>query len=113
MTSLRKQNELSLTNNVGTPAYMAPELLKDSEKSHGLSPALLDVYSFGLTMFAVLSQHHPYSGDAAFVDVSMWTLRDKIAAGERPTIGGNLEKAPHAAISLMKACWDGDPSKRP
>ena len=93
--------------------YMAPELLRNEEKSHDLSPAAVDIYSFGLTMFAVLSQSHPYRDDDAYKELSLWSLRDEIVAGDRPVITGELEAAPYAAVALMKACWQGDPNTRP
>jgi hypothetical protein len=44
----------------------------------------------------------------------MWTLRDKIVAGTRPSIEGTiLDKAEYSAVNLMQRCWSGNVIERP
>jgi serine/threonine protein kinase len=45
------------TTNVGTPVYMAPELMASDARSAEYNGALADVYAFGILLFAVLSRH--------------------------------------------------------
>ena len=90
---------------------MAPELMKDERRGHA-TIALVDIYSFGLTVYSIFSQLHPYR-DPAHGKLSMWTLRDKIVSGSRPSVDGVLDSAPYAAIALMAKCWDDDPDARP
>ena len=42
----------------GSPDYVSPEIAKKSE----YSPALTDVWSFGVSLFVALSGHMPFSG---------------------------------------------------
>ena len=54
---------MNLTRGVGTPIFMAPELIsgaRNYEKS-------ADVYSFGLTMCNVITGKTPFEGDTSFV----------------------------------------------
>jgi hypothetical protein len=91
---------------------MAPELMAYDQKQHTSSPAAIDVYSFGITMYAVLAQQHPYR-DGIFRNMSMWTLRDKIEEGSRPSVDADLATLPYGVIALMTACWNQDPDSRP
>jgi hypothetical protein len=44
----------------------------------------------------------------------MWTLRDKIVAGTRPSIEGTiLDRAEYSAVNLMQRCWSGNVVERP
>jgi serine/threonine protein kinase len=109
---LNKPKGIELTNNIGTPVFMAPELMADEGKSSSTAAAPLDVYSFGITMYTIFAQKHPYK-EPAYAELSFWTLRTKIVSGIRPTVEGALASAPYAAIDLMKRCWDSDPNARP
>ena len=101
-----------LTNNIGTPVFMAPEMMADEDKSSSTAAAPLDVYSFGITLYTIFAQKRPYK-EPAYAELGFWTLRTKIVSGIRPTVEGALASAPYAAIDLMKRCWDSDPNARP
>jgi serine/threonine protein kinase len=106
----------TMTSNIGTPIYMAPELMtmeRRLDKVDTAEAVRVDVYSFGVTMFSVCAQAKPYA-EPTFAQLNMWTLRDRIVGGYRPSIPlATLASAPYVAISLMKKCWHKDPASRP
>ena len=103
-----------MTANVGTPVYMAPELMADSRDAEVAGP-LLDVYSFGVMTWAVMARAKPYRKLCEERRLNMWSLRDMIVAGTRPAIDGSaaLQSAPTSAVRLMERCWAATPSERP
>jgi serine/threonine protein kinase len=105
------------TANVGTPLYMAPELM--SSAKHTTYDASVDIYSFGVLMWAVLSRDQPYSKEVKRDRLNLWSLRDLVVRGGRPYIEGNNElhiastMGASNAIRIMEQCWDPDPERRP
>jgi serine/threonine protein kinase len=106
------------TTNIGTPVYMAPELMVDS-RSAQYDGALVDVYSFGILMWAVLAKEMPYESMLRAKEVNIWGLRDMIVNnGTRPDLEGenapmHLQLAPSSVIRLMEQCWRHDAQDRP
>nr|UDO47406.1 ser/thr kinase [Pandoravirus massiliensis] len=83
----------------GTPAWMAPEVLRGdgcSEKS--------DVYSFGVVMWEVVTRKQPYEG-RNFMAVTMDVLE-----GNRLSIP---DDCPADLGKLIRRCWRKNPDKRP
>jgi hypothetical protein len=76
----------------------------------------IDVYSFGVMLWAVIAQAKPYSSEK-FKRMGIWTLRSEIVGGTRPDItGANFPlaaTAPWAVMQLVTECWNADPAKRP
>ena len=95
-----------------TTAYTAPELLergtKASFQSHMYSLAMV------MTEFSLPNRLTPWEGEVANSAI----IYDYIRRGERPTVtkenleGLNADTASRW-ITLLHACWDQDPSKRP
>ena len=86
----------------GTLAYAAPEILK-----HESFDNKVDVYSFGILMYEVLtdSDSYPKMNNYEFLrKVVHENLRPKF--NERQQINGSLQQ-------LMKDCWSDDPNLRP
>lgn len=67
---------------------------------------------FRLTMFTVLSQKLPYR-EPQFARMNLFSIRDKITSGSRPTLGAEFDSAPYIAMVLMQRCWATDPNDRP
>jgi serine/threonine protein kinase len=109
-----QQTELENTTNIGTPVYMAPELLTEARTAK-YDGAMVDVYAFGILMWAVLSRTKPYERAVARRKLNVWTLRDMIQSGSRPDMDehGELDPAPGGAVVLMMQCWAADPAARP
>jgi hypothetical protein len=85
---------------VGSPRWMAPEQL--SSDACGLP---VDVYSYGLMLFHLLTNKEPFEG---IPDVK---LAKMIITGQRPEIPADLEEKP--VVGLIRRCWDSRPGERP
>lgn len=86
---------------VGTIAWMAPELFGLKPKYSEAS----DVYAYGLTAWELASREIPYKevGDRE-------EIKTAIKAGEREDMPSGC---PGPFASIIQACWDQVPSKRP
>ena len=88
----------------GTAMYQAPELVRGeldyTEK--------VDVYAFGMLMYAVLSGDNPFSQ----AELGRWYLfAQDIDKGKRPVLRGIvLQEQYH---KLIEMCWDPAPAARP
>jgi len=100
---IKEENEPK-TRGVGTPLFMAPEVLAGST-TYGKS---VDVYGFSFVMYYIFTGRHPFEDDPAFK--GMWDIHKYVISGKRPAITSSF---PTDIKELMEKCWDGDPSKRP
>ena len=57
-----------MTNRIGTPAFMAPEVFNDEE--YGKKS---DVYSFGMTVWSIYSEQDPFYSPYLF-HLVLWNL---------------------------------------
>mmetsp|Transcript_32437 Transcript_32437/g.97762 ORF Transcript_32437/g.97762 Transcript_32437/m.97762 type:complete len:300 (-) Transcript_32437:1295-2194(-) len=99
---------------VGTALWLAPEIMEiwargEMSCEYSLSA---DVYSYGITLYEIMSRQIPYDGVEGLCLASIFTLRRKICAGTRPHIPAETA-FPHAFVRLMTACWASDPGRRP
>ncbi|XP_056612372.1 proto-oncogene serine/threonine-protein kinase mos [Triplophysa dalaica] len=89
----------------GTFTHRAPELLKGEEVS-----TRVDVYSFGITMWQLLTRDPPYDGDRQYI------LYAVVAYNLRPALSKDVfmqSSAGQACQNLISRCWAGDASIRP
>ena len=91
---------MTFTKGVGTPAYMAPEILG---MQHYNTPA--DIYSLGVTMYEV--------GRWASFFVAPrfsfpWDIADFVLAGRRP----EQDDLPDAFYAVVSQCWCQDKAAR-
>lgn len=93
----------SMTGNIGTPLYMAPELLNEEEYG---TP--VDVYAFSILAYEILTGKEPYYDLGA--NLSNFLLLQKINEGTRPKFGNDV---PKKMQELISSCWDSNPLKRP
>ena len=94
-------NDGPLTKNIGTPHWMAPELL---------SPDLpydskVDVYAYGIVLWEILTGNQPYKGLKVPEIISEVSLHDM-----RPPIPNGT---PENVRKLITSCWARDPTTRP
>lgn len=97
--SLTKSKNL-MTQGIGTPLYMAPELINDDDYGKEV-----DVYAFGILAYEIITGKQPYS------DITnVYNLMARIINGERPKkekcISGKM-------FELIERCWNQDPKERP
>ena len=96
--------DIGLTK-AGSPAYMAPEILLQSEMHNHKA----DIYSLAIVMWEMW-----YGIDAAdHIQSQLFgTLESAVKGGLRPSM--SMEHKPPADwMSLIKRCWDTDQTKRP
>jgi serine/threonine protein kinase len=90
-----------MTLGTGTCHWMAPEVFRDQDYD-----AKVDVYSYGMIMFEILSRELP------FEDEEPGTVALLVSRGERPSAALRPDTPPEFK-DLMLQCWDQDPQKRP
>ena len=94
----------SMTTMVGTPSYIAPEIYAGQRYSQKV-----DVYSFGLMMWAGLALRTPHE-DLNFV----YKIKRAVLNGDRPIVSpASARDAPDGYVPLMRECWAQDPIERP
>ncbi|CAJ1081998.1 proto-oncogene serine/threonine-protein kinase mos [Xyrichtys novacula] len=89
----------------GTYTHRAPELLR----GEGVSPKA-DIYSFGITMWQLISREQPYTGERQHV------LYAVVAHNLRPSLHINSvfqSKLGQRCKTLVERCWSRDVSCRP
>lgn len=90
-------------NRVGTPAYMSPEHLRE-----GRSDTASDVFALGGTLVYAATGRAPF-GDGTGVDVM-----HRVAFEEpNPEVIGEITAADADLGSLLSACLDKEPARRP
>ncbi|XP_024525977.1 uncharacterized protein LOC112344816 [Selaginella moellendorffii] len=87
----------------GTIQYMAPEMLKGQKYSREV-----DVYSFGITCFQILTGTLPFQDDGKqlVADKLVETIED----GNRPDLPTGC---PLELVALLNRCWNRNPKDRP
>lgn len=89
----------------GTYTHRSPELLK----GEGVSPKA-DIYSFGITLWQLITRDHPYTGDRQHV------LYAVVAHNLRPCVQKHplfLTEQGRLCRTLLERCWNGEADCRP
>eukprot|EP00301_Raphidiophrys_heterophryoidea_P003228 c11466_g1_i1.p1 GENE.c11466_g1_i1~~c11466_g1_i1.p1 ORF type:complete len:752 (-),score=135.64 c11466_g1_i1:134-2389(-) len=97
----------AMTTRVGTPLFMAPEVLATTD--HTPYTRHVDVFSFGVLLWCVACGKVPYS---TLVTSNAWDLVRKVQTGQRPLRKEAGIKS-DALWDLMERCWHADATKRP
>jgi serine/threonine-protein kinase CTR1 len=111
-------SDIDMTQQVGTPAYMAPEMAgvsADDFESVAVPAARptatigkpADVYSYGILLWTLWTQSLPYSDLRV---KNPFQLMVMVTGGFRPPVPKDM---PAAMAALMQNCWAPDPLKRP
>jgi serine/threonine protein kinase len=107
-TSKFQLNSHFVTPKVGTPAYMAPEILatiRGDELDPGGYTWKADVYSFGILCSEILTGKRPFTEFRSSSE-----LLAAIHRGVRPSLP---DSTPHSLKSLIEDCWHTNPETRP
>ncbi|OHT08687.1 TKL family protein kinase [Tritrichomonas foetus] len=92
------------TVNIGTPHWMAPELMITNETQNKYS-FKIDVYAYGILLWEITSGSAPYVGlDPRYIQQHV--KNDDL----RPIIPFNT---PDGVRNLIERCWDRNPDLRP
>ncbi|XP_076014382.1 proto-oncogene serine/threonine-protein kinase mos [Genypterus blacodes] len=89
----------------GTYTHRAPELLKGER----VSPKA-DIFSFGITLWQLLTREQPYTGDRQHV------LYAVVANNLRPPVQGQAvfeSEQGRLCWTLVSRCWSSEPLRRP
>jgi serine/threonine protein kinase len=68
-----KAQKVEETANIGTPVYMAPELMSE-DAAVICDGAMVDVYAFGILMWAVFTRSKPYERTMVGKRLGVWEL---------------------------------------
>ncbi|KAH3760025.1 protein serine/threonine kinase [Pelomyxa schiedti] len=98
----RSQATQYYTKGVGTPAYMAPEILENDKYS-----TAADVYSFALVILSTLTESQPFATPEF---TSQWRIAEFVIAGKRLPIP---ETVPTWLSTMISECWNANPHERP
>lgn len=101
---LTRSVQLSMTGNIGTPLYMAPELMND--ENH-FSPSI-DVYSFALIACEIVTGEEPFYQNGK--KITTLQLYKKVMDGDRPNLN---EFVTDQMKELISKCWSQNPLDRP
>jgi serine/threonine protein kinase len=103
-----KEGELSENlGRVGPTVYMPPETYSSYLKTVRMRNSnVVDVYSFGIVCYEILSGRRPYDDWAS----SIKDMKMRVCNGERPILPATC---PPILASLTKRCWASDPNSRP
>jgi len=93
------QESFNHTAALGTPIYMAPEILEHKPYS-----AKIDVYSFGIMLWVLYTRREPYTELKR-----QWDIPKYVVKGNRPSIP---DHCPDGFTSLITQCWAHDPEER-
>ena len=100
---IRMKTKDPMTGLVGTSHWMAPEVLMSSP----YYDEKIDIYSFGILMWELLTGERPYEKDG--LDSAKITIMI-LEKDKRPPIPPNT---PPNLKSLIERCWHVDPKMRP
>jgi tRNA A-37 threonylcarbamoyl transferase component Bud32 len=116
----------NMTGQVGTPVYMAPELLLQTSAREHANPQKFDVYSYGILLWALWSRRVPYRRHFMENSLNTFQLAQEIVNGLRPTLDAsalptfetieikcNIPKLPYSLENVMTTCWAHEPTLRP
>jgi len=93
-------DEFVMTGETGSYRFMAPEVFRHERYNESV-----DVYSYAMIFFNILSGHQP------------WPMLNGIKAASAAALEGRRPYIPrdwdNRIVHLLKQCWDEDPSARP
>jgi hypothetical protein len=95
------EDDAMMTQNIGTPHWMAPELLT----ANAIYTSKVDVYAYGLVLWEIVSLQVPFTGldpTQIMVQVYMHNIRPVMPSHVNPKLR-----------ELIRRCWDRNPDVRP
>ncbi|EQC27154.1 TKL protein kinase [Saprolegnia diclina VS20] len=102
---LTREFEENMTTEVGTPAWIAPEVLM----SGGTYDAAADVYSFGVVLIELVTLRVPYAGLSRY-QIAPGVLNGTLRPNDNLSIFADV---PEWLTQLIDDCVAFDPTRRP
>lgn len=96
------QKRADMTQAIGTPCYMAPEIIA----GEGRYDSKVDVFSFSLIMFEMLTLAPPFKHKAQQTKFAVWNY---IKSGQRPDFPVGVNEL---WKEIIEHCWDPLPEER-
>ena len=107
---------MELTGHIGTPRFMAPELMHARGWPWGRSYAYderVDVYSFGMVMYEAAERCRPWDRELPS-SASADTIGTLLRKHRRPALSDDVAATlPKGYVKLMQACWSHSAAQRP
>jgi len=96
-------HQAKMTGNIGTVAWMAPEVLQNKKYTERA-----DCYSFGIILWELVTSALP------FREIPPFKLPKKVIKGHRPPITKDrFADIPKWYVDLILKCWFHNPHRRP
>ena len=92
------------SNSIGTFNYLAPEVNYSSQKRY--DGQKVDIFSFGMTIYSIMSLTNPYSGYQ-----SQYEVTHAIINGIRPSLP--KDKFTNSLSDFIEKCWSNNVNERP
>ncbi|ELP91119.1 protein serine/threonine kinase, putative [Entamoeba invadens IP1] len=92
---------MTFTKGIGSPTYMAPEVLKQEKYKKEA-----DVYSFGVTLFEVCGWCEIYTKSMFKYP---WKIAEFVCSGKRVENSNNI---PNNLFKIVQNCWKQNPKER-
>jgi len=97
--NLRAMSVIPVTTQAGTAAWIAPEIIEGK-----LFSEMVDVFSFGVVMWELLTRKIPFKGQDDTLVMGM------VGAGIRPEVP---KECPPLYRLLLERCWNQEDTRRP
>jgi serine/threonine protein kinase len=91
-----------MTGQLGTPAYMAPEMMKSSKAHYSYK---VDIFAYGVMLWQMYTKKMPYMSMNPYQIISA-VVHENV----RPELDKSI---PEELANLMERCWHVDPDQRP
>ncbi|ELP87179.1 tyrosine kinase, putative, partial [Entamoeba invadens IP1] len=93
--------DMTFTKGIGTPVYMAPEVLKQEKYTKSA-----DVYSFSITMYECFGWSEAYNTKRFHFS---WNIAEFVVSGNRLE---RREEIPEEIYEMIQMCWNQNPRDR-
>ena len=107
LSRLVQHDVTMMTAEIGTPAYMAPEMASEGALDSVEAGKAIDVFSFSVCCLEIWTQEKPYKNKK----LNAFQLMVKVMKGQRPEIPVN--RLPNNIIQTIQKCWSQEPKERP
>ena len=107
LEATKEMDPVTKTRGVGTPQYMAPELIQNEDYTNKI-----DVFAFGVMVVVMFSYTEPLVLDSGLqlIDRNFHRFGEEIVEGNRLAKPKGI---PDCYWDLATKCWDKDPEHRP